>query len=745
MLNAFLNVSKAVAGEVQSALAEANPALARDLDLPQRQRFLELLARGFEPFVRGLARATRAAGEREGTPADSIQLGPRPASDSANTRGVPREADDEAFAEKFAQLFLDMGGIFPKLAQVLSLRPDLIKNETILRRLRAVQEECRQAPFAAAVELAMAESTAFREGELVLVEWPDYQHAGSIAQVAPFLTQDRAASIAAAETEVADGSQGDKERAQPRQSTVPDGVVKLTFAAARKQMEIDFRLLRSQLRLMEHSGQWTHVIQQGFGIARSGAGGDTARALSPENIRLVKEVWAVMVGLEDEVLREFDMRHEAACQEHGRAVLEALLDDDCASDPDGWLNAWRDAAFLTMLQPAGPRAAGQAQQCWRDAGAASSRGWGQSGWFTRMARWAVGGRELAAGCAEGEEHLSRLRAALKTLRIRVPAVFEAASGPHVLTMEVAVGRSLKEVLDVATLGNADGEASGPTEAAKMAAAWFSALLLFVIIPLWGKMLLEVGCCHADPHPGNFKVDGVPGLDEAVDSSNVGRRQPGSRIWSRLSRNNGPAPTACTRPITLTVLDWGSCVDLDDGARRELCRMVVGLSDLRRLAKHGDMMGSAGADSLDAEARTAEMEAIRQVAASVRAFGVTIGQDREDRDEFQAALGMALFDPRVLSKHPLLRGEQAQQELSQSIPAQSAVGKVLRVVAILVGMSCELERRINAEATDRVPQVQADQPLVALFLADLWRPFAKEGLQELGAQEEVCARGEDSIK
>merc|ERR1719382_2400473 len=74
-------------------------------------------------------------------------------------------------------------------------------------------------------------------------------------------------------------------------------------------------------------------------------------------------------------------------------------------------------------------------------------------------------------------------------------------------MDLAGGRSLKEVLDVV--------AGGDPDSAQKAAAWFAALLLFVIAPLWGRMLLVVGCCHADPHPGNFRVDGIPGLEEAM--------------------------------------------------------------------------------------------------------------------------------------------------------------------------------------------------------------------------------------
>ncbi|CAK0810214.1 unnamed protein product [Prorocentrum cordatum] len=103
------------------------PALAQALDLPQRQRLAELVARGLPAFVDGLARATgsgagrRAEGARRHARARPrlITLGPQPAAAEGATASpagggrsgdAGRRADDEAFAKKFAALFLDAAG-----------------------------------------------------------------------------------------------------------------------------------------------------------------------------------------------------------------------------------------------------------------------------------------------------------------------------------------------------------------------------------------------------------------------------------------------------------------------------------------------------------------------------------------------------------------------------------------------------------------------------------------------------------
>merc|ERR1712060_821619 len=117
-----------------------------------------------------------------------------------------------------------------------------------------------------------------------------------------------------------------------------------------------------------------------------------------------------------------------------------------------------------------------------------------------------------------------------------------------------------------------------------------------------------------------------------------------------------------------------------------------------------------------------------VARSMRSLGVEGPQD-SDGDAFLAALGMALFDPAAGKRNPHLQGDRLEQ-LGRSFPAGSGVGKVLRVVAILVGICRELERRLNDEATERLPQSRAESersPFVDLFLVELWRPFAEEGM------------------
>jgi len=237
------------------------------------------------------------------------------------------------------------------------------------------------------------------------------------------------------------------------------------------------------------------------------------------------------------------------------------------------------------------------------------------------------------------------------------------------------------------------------------------------------MLLTLGCCHADPHPGNFKVSGIPGLEESMPLPAPPPAQAG--LLRRLTgRAPPPAAAEVPLPLTLWVLDWGSCVDLEDDMRKSLCRLVIGLSAIRRAQRSRE----AGAGEAATEA--AEAEATMEVAAAVRALGVRVGEGRPDQDAFQAALGMALFDPAVASSHPLLRGA-ASEELGRNFPVDSALGRVLRVVAIMVGVCREMEARINDKASERAPQSMgdrgSDRPFVELFLVELWRPFAEEGL------------------
>merc|ERR1711879_191703 len=121
--------------------------------------------------------------------------------------------------------------------------------------------------------------------------------------------------------------------------------------------------------------------------------------------------------------------------------------------------------------------------------------------------------------------------------------------------------------------------------------------------------------------------------------------------------------------------------------------------------------------------SALQESTKAAADCVRCLGVQAGPDQ---DGLLAALGMALFDPSVASSHPELRGGKAEQ-LGRSFPAGSGVGKILRVVAILVGICRELEARMNEEAKTRACVVgdaagpaEEHRPFVELFLVELWR-------------------------
>merc|ERR1719261_1279179 len=51
-----------------------------------------------------------------------------------------------------------------------------------------------------------------------------------------------------------------------------------------------------------------------------GIGGAGLRA---QDLRRLREGWRIMIGMEADVLREFDLRHEADCQQQGAVLLEA--------------------------------------------------------------------------------------------------------------------------------------------------------------------------------------------------------------------------------------------------------------------------------------------------------------------------------------------------------------------------------------------------------------------------------------
>merc|ERR1712203_944748 len=153
------------------------------------------------------------------------------------------------------------------------------------------------------------------------------------------------------------------------------------------------------------------------------------------------------------------------------------------------------------------------------------------------------------------------------------------------------------------------------------------------------------------------------------------------------------------------------------------------SDLRRA------QGRLREAESDTEAKSLESNATQAVASCMRSLGVEAPQDAAG-DAFLAGVGMALFDPSSAKNNPNIQDSQLEQ-LQRSFSAGSGIGKVLRVVAILVGICRELERRLNDEATERLAasgriqngdrQSSERTPFVDLFLVELWRPFAGEGM------------------
>merc|ERR1719183_1716094 len=134
-------------------------------------------------------------------------------------------------------------------------------------------------------------------------------------------------------------------------------------------------------------------------------GDQGASGLRGQDVQRLREVWRLMIGLEEDVLREFDLGLEASKQQQGAVLIEALMGGD-------WLAAWQRAQLTT---------------------ATSQVGWGM---------------QLQAQAARGQA-----LAHLANVRVRVPEVLTDYCGPGVLTMEFAGGRSLREVLESAAGGN----------------------------------------------------------------------------------------------------------------------------------------------------------------------------------------------------------------------------------------------------------------------------------------------------
>lgn len=623
LMNSLVSVTRDLAGSVHTAMAQSDPELAAQLDLPRRQRFGELIARGFDTLLVGLARAlgppeqlmasaaAAMAPEQQGRP---VHLGPQRPSNASSANSSAQS--DEELGTKLSTLFIDLGGIFPKLAQVLSLRPDLIRSEPVLRKLRQVQENCKVRPLMEFRALVVKELPQLLNEYDMRVDdkWP--AHAGSVAQVQYLF----------------------KKNAGPNDS--PCGVVKGAWPDGRDLMEVDFRLMKTQL-------QWMDRLQNAN--------------LSTDQVRRLREVWAIVVGSEAEVLKEFDLRNELECQETGAFLLEGLLGEDCK-----WLQEWQNAALTTALKPLEKTGlapvAKQASSMWSGS---------RPGMFQSM-------RQKVFGMPEPERRMKTVKETLAKLQIKVPNVWREHSSAHVMCMDLAPGKSLKRYLDEALDESA---AVAEREDAQM---WFTVLWICVIVPLWGKMLLEVGNCHADPHPGNFRF---------FDGKGAARGTPPS-FW---------------------ILDWGSIIEVPEATRRSLCSLIMNLARWRRTVQSED----------EQERLTAGPggPCVRAVAQTMRAIGCKDGPSGPN-DDLLAAIAMSIFDPEVRNTHELLRGGgDGQDVFEQSFPTDSLIGKILRIIAILVGVCRSIQSSINLKSTAMHQDAQVD-----LFLVELWLAFAEEGIQ-----------------
>ena len=63
----------------------------------------------------------------------------------------------------------------------------------------------------------------------------------------------------------------------------------------------------------------------------------------------------------------------------------------------------------------------------------------------------------------------------------------------------------------------------------------------ILVPLFGRLLLHEGLCHADPHPGNFKLE--------PNRNKSGRH-------------------------TMWILDWGGVLEVTTRKKLSLCRVIL---------------------------------------------------------------------------------------------------------------------------------------------------------------------------
>ncbi|CEL97662.1 unnamed protein product [Vitrella brassicaformis CCMP3155] len=168
-------------------------------------------------------------------------------------------------AALLADLFTRLGGLWPKVAQGLSQRPDVIESPDLLAELSRAQERCR------ARDVRQVRRIVSREAPLLDahydIEAPELA-AGSIAQVHRATRRPDAPS-----------------------SLPPTLAVKISFPHTRAQMHSDFDLL-------------AHLADKG---------------VLPE----LKDAWPCVKELKRSLLAEFDLEREAALTSIARPLVEA--------------------------------------------------------------------------------------------------------------------------------------------------------------------------------------------------------------------------------------------------------------------------------------------------------------------------------------------------------------------------------------------------------------------------------------
>ncbi|CAD7929538.1 unnamed protein product [Amoebophrya sp. A25] len=396
-----------------------------------------------------------------------------------------------------------------------------------------------------------------------------------------------------------------------------------------------------------------------------------------------------------------------------------------------------------------------------------------------------------------KQQYERVKRSLEKMKIKVPRVLDEFCTKRVLCMEWAPGTSFKELLDrsledlkwresgrdssvdnasltrnastgVASPGQQEeatevendedhlgSELANPSNAGLILAVTFFSIL----VPLFGRMLMHEGICHADPHPGNFKLSGrnLWILDWGTILEVPVRKR---RLFSRLVLNNFRRQ----KFILQGAINEHKDDNTADGGEQTSGASASAAPDKQQFPSSGPT--GAGCKE-NVKAMLAELR--KSMANDMRSLMPNPERAAELSDEYLEQAACALFDPNIQEAdrkmgvmrnrdpNATLQGEDLSELLAPPL------SQVVRMVAILVGILSQLEEMFakeleksnakrgtdggsaaepratksgesSATTTDSSPPSSAPRQL---WLPELWAPLAEEAIRKM--DEDAAAK------